>query len=203
MGQEGRARVERADRLKLMAWVGSEILPHEADLRRYLRKTLEPADLEDIIQEAYCRIAGLASVDHIQSGRAYLFQTAKMIIVDRMRRARIVSIEQVTEIENLHVVDEQPSAERVLAGRRELARVCGMIDALPDQCRTIFRMRKIDGLAQSDVAKALGLPEHKIENDIKKGLKLILKSIADGERTAEAALREVGRDERTRNRRND
>jgi RNA polymerase sigma factor (sigma-70 family) len=195
--------VDRAARLKIMHWVGREVLPHEADLRRFLYKNVAADDVEDVIQEAYCRISALAGVDHIQSGRAYLFTAAKMILIDRMRRARIVSIEQITEIDSLHVVDEQPSAERVLSGRRELARVRALIDELPEQCRTIFRMRKIDGLAQSEVAQALGLPEHKVENDIKKGLKLILKSIADGERAADKALRQVGHDDDIRNRRTD
>jgi hypothetical protein len=69
--------VEGPHRLKIMDWVGTEILPHEADVRAWLRRTLDPADLEDVIQEAYCRISGLAGVDHIRCGRAYLHHRAR------------------------------------------------------------------------------------------------------------------------------
>src|SRR3546814_11491784 len=42
--------VNREKRAKIMAWVGKEILPHEADVRAWLRRTLDPEDLEDVIQ---------------------------------------------------------------------------------------------------------------------------------------------------------
>ena len=47
-----------------MAWVGREIMPHEADVRAWLLRTLDPDDLEDVIQETYCQIAGLKDVGH-------------------------------------------------------------------------------------------------------------------------------------------
>ena len=50
-------------------------------------------DVEDIVQESYCRIAGLSDVSHIRSGRAYLFTTARMLVLERIRRSRVVSID--------------------------------------------------------------------------------------------------------------
>jgi RNA polymerase sigma-70 factor (ECF subfamily) len=189
--------------LKVRAWVGSEIIPHEADLRAWLRRTLNPDDIEDVIQEAYCRISGLDDVEHIRSGRAYLFTTAKMLVLERIRRSRIVSIEAVTEIETLPIFGEEPSPERVAGGRRELARVRRLIDGLPERCRTIFELRKVEGLSQREVAQTMGLPEHIVENDVGKGLKLILKAIAEGERVAEKALSSLERDERARDSKSD
>lgn len=185
-------------RARIMAWVGSEVLPHEADVRAWLRRTLAPDDVEDVIQEAYCQIAGLRDVGHIQSARAYLFTTARSVVLMRLRRARIVRIETVSEIDNLDMVGEEPSPERVAAGRRELARVRRLIDGLPDRCRRIFELRKIEGLSQREVAKKMGVAEHIVENDVGKGLKLILKAIAEGEGQAERAWTRMGHDERAR-----
>ncbi|WP_160292429.1 hypothetical protein [Sphingopyxis fribergensis] len=56
--------MNREKRARIMAWVGSEILPHEADVRAWLRRTLNPEDLEDVIQETYCQIASLNDVGH-------------------------------------------------------------------------------------------------------------------------------------------
>ena len=195
--------MESPSRLRIMDWVGSEILPHEADVRAWLRRSLDPADLEDIIQEAYCRIGALADVAHIRSGRAYLFTTARSLVLEKIRRARIVSIETVTEIDALDIVQDEPSPERIAAGRRELARVKGLIAALPDRCRRIFELRKVDGLSQQEVARELGVPEHTVENDVKKGLKLILKAIADGDMAAERILSSVEQNERARDSRGD
>lgn len=195
--------VNREKRAKIMAWVGTEILPHEADVRAWLRRTLDPEDLEDVIQETYCQIAGLHDVSHIRSGRAYFFTAARSIVLMRLRRQRIVSIESVTEIDSLSIVGDEPSPERVAAGRRELARVRKLIEGLPDRCRRIFELRKIEGLSQRDVAQTLGLSEHIVENDVCKGLKLILQAIADDEKGPDEAMARTEQDDRSRNSAND
>jgi RNA polymerase sigma factor (sigma-70 family) len=183
----------------LVEWVGREVLPHEADCRSWLRNTLAPDDLEDVIQEAYCRIASLAGFREIRSGRAYFFTTARMIVIERLRRARIVQIEAVAELEQLGLREDSPSPERIVAGHRELQRVRGLIERLPPRCANIFRLRKIEGLSQRDVARRVGVAEHTVEYEIGKGLRLILKAMAEGEEAAEAALSGAGYDERTRN----
>ena len=199
MGAAKTDDVNREKRAKIMAWVGREILPHEADVRSWLLRTLDPDDLEDVIQETYCQIAGLKDVSHIRSGRGYFFTVARRIVLLRLRRARIVSIESVTEIESLSIVEDEPSPERVIAARRELDRVRRLIEGLPDRCRRIFELRKVEGLPQREVAERLGVTEHTVENDVAKGLRLILQAVADGERTAEQAMARMGKDERARN----
>ena len=192
-----------ADRLKIMTWVGSEVLPHEADLRVRLKRTMPIDDVEDVIQEAYCRISRLDDVSHIRSGRAYLFTTAKMLVLERIRRSRVVSIEAVTEIDTLAIFGEEPSPERIAGGRRELARVRALIDGLPERCRRIFELRKVEGLSQREVAEAMGVPEYTVENDVARGLKLILKAIEDGERAAEKAMAGLEKNERARDSKSD
>ena len=191
--------MDGTERHRVRAWVGSEILPHESDVRAWLRRTLNPDDLEDVIQEAYCQIAKLDDVSHIRSGRAYLFTTARSVVLMRLRRARIVSIEAVTEIDALHILEDEPSPERIVAGRRELARVRRLIEGLPERWRKIIELRKIDGMSQREVAEKLGIPEHTVENEVRKGLKAILGAIADGDRAAEQSLAKLEDDERTRN----
>jgi RNA polymerase sigma factor (sigma-70 family) len=182
-----------------MDWVGSEVLPHEADLRRWLRRSIGPDELEDVIQEAYCRISGLGDVDHIVSGRAYLFTAARNIALERIRRSRIVSIETVTEIDALSIHVDQASPEQIASGRNELARVKRLIAQLPDRCRQVFELRKIEGLSQRAVAETLGVSEETVENDVRRGLKLVLKAIAESDTHAELNFKEVDHDGRTRN----
>jgi RNA polymerase sigma-70 factor (ECF subfamily) len=181
-----------------MAWVGSEVLPHEPAVRAWLRRMVDACELEDIIQEAYCRIASLSDVAHIRSGRAYLFTTVRMLVIERIRRSRVVKFDTITEIETSNIMYDEPSPERVAAGRRELDRVRKLIEGLPERCRRVFEMRKVEGLSQREVATALGLPEYTVENDVAKGLKLILHAITEGEEKVEMILMNVGKNERTR-----
>ena len=172
-----------------MAWVGKEILPHEAAVRAWLRRSIGPDELEDVIQQSYAQIASLSDVSHIRSGRSYFYATARSIVLMRLRRARIVRIDTMAELGNYDAIGEEPSPERVAAGRSELERVRKLIDALPDRCGQVIRMRKVDGLSQREVAERLGVTEHVVENDVAKGLKFILQAIAEGERSLDRRLR--------------
>lgn len=184
--------------LKVMRWVAREILVHEPSLRSWLRRAVGPDEIEDIIQESYCRISNMREISHIKNGRAYLFTTAKMIIVERVRRSRVVSIETVAELDKLQLYCEDRSPEDIAVARNYLNSVTQLMDQLPERCRKIFRMRKIEGLSQREVATQLGLAEHIVENDVAKGLNLILKAIADGERKAETSLEDMDKHGRAR-----
>lgn len=170
----------KQSRAEIIAFVGSQILPHEADVRAWLRRSgSPPADVDDVVQETYCRLAALEAVSHIVSGRAYFFRTARNIAIARIRRARVVRIDCVTEIDALNVVDDEPSPERVVAGRRELARVRHLIEGLPERCRQVFTLRRIQGLSQREVAARLGVTENVVEAQAMRGLRLILRALAE------------------------
>jgi RNA polymerase sigma-70 factor (ECF subfamily) len=171
-----------SSRNEIVAWVGSNIVPHEADLRARLRRmSVSEQEIGDIVQDAYVRISQLASIAHIRDGRAYLFHTARTVLLQQVRRRRIVRIEALTEMEALTLEDDDPSPERCASARQELDRVRALIALLPDRCRKIFELRRIHGLPQREIAEQLGLPEHTVEAQATRGLKLLLKAIAEGE----------------------
>ena len=64
-------------------------------------------EISDIVQDAYLRIAKLDSIGHIRNARAYFFTTARMGLLERIRRERIVRIDSMTEMEALTLADEE------------------------------------------------------------------------------------------------
>jgi RNA polymerase sigma factor (sigma-70 family) len=167
------------NRREIVAWVGSHVVPHEADLRARLRRMAVPEDeIGDILQDAYVKIARLDDVSHIRSGRAYFFSTARSVLLDRIRHNRIVRIDSLTEADTLALADDDPGPERRAGARQELERVRRLIAELPERCRVIFEMRRIEGVPQREIAERLGVPEHTVEAQAIRGLKLILKAIA-------------------------
>lgn len=143
--------------------------------------SVSAGEIDDIVQDAYLAIAQLKSVAHIRDGRGYLFTTARMLVLQRIRRNRIVTIDSLTEAEALALQDSDPGPERIAGGRRELARVRRLISDLPPACREIFELRRVQGMPQRQIAKRLGIPEHIVEQQAIRGLKLILKAIAGSE----------------------
>jgi RNA polymerase sigma-70 factor (ECF subfamily) len=166
----------------LAEWVGREILPHERDLRLWLqRRLVAVADVEDIVQECYCRLAQLEDVAHVTMPRAYLFTMARNLAQRQRTRARVVRIEALTESSEAEWESDQPSPERFAAARQELERVQAAISTLPERARRIFLMRKVEGLTQKEIATAMGVSEAVVENDASRSLRAILKLMTEPE----------------------
>lgn len=175
----------RVSREATIDWVALHILPHEGFVRAWLmRVTRRSAEVDDIIQEAYCLISELDSVAHIRSGKAYFLATARSVMLQRLRRERVVRIETVTDVDALRLADDEPSPEQVTGARRELERVLGLIATLPPVCRQVIELRRIHGFSQRETARRLGVSESVVENNTIRGLKVILQALADDAGTA-------------------
>ncbi len=176
--------MQDGDRNRIVAWVASSVMPHEGAVRRWLRLRLQsPEDIDDLIQEAYAKLAALKSIDHIVRADTFFFRIVQNLLIDKIRHARVVRIEAATETDFSTVYTDEPSPERITAARRELAQVAELIANLPDRCRRIFTMRKIEGVSQREIAARLGVSESVVENEGAKGLRLIMRALRedDGE----------------------
>ncbi len=136
-------------------------------------------EIDDIVQESYARLIALDDVAHILNPRAYFFQTARSILYQQARRARIVRIDTVAELDALNILDEGPNPEEAVSSFRELERFKSMIDALPEKCRRVFILRKIEGVPQREIARRLGITENTVEAHVARGLRLPLKAWAE------------------------
>lgn len=174
-------------------------MPHESDVRHWLRRSRVPDnDADDLIQEAYCRMAALDATDHITHPASYFFQIVRNLLLEQLRRAKVVRFETAIELDSM-AGGEDLSPERIVAGRRELARVQGLIAGLPDRCRRVFELRKLHGVSQREIARMLGVSESVVENDGVKGLRMIIEALRQADAPAVQIRKE--QDERPRNRR--
>ncbi len=117
-----------------ISWIAENVLPYERDVRGWLQRAGAAAsDGDDIVQEAYARLAAIPSVGHIKSGRTYFFVTVKNIFRERLRRERLVRIDFLAEIDTLSILDEGPTAERAIIGLQQLELVRQLIEELPER----------------------------------------------------------------------
>ncbi|MBO9621234.1 MAG: sigma-70 family RNA polymerase sigma factor [Sphingomonas sp.] len=161
-------------------WLAREIVPLERAVHGWLsRRWGHVVDAEDVIQEAYCRVASLASIDHIENPKSYFFRTAHAVVSEKMRRAGIISFSSMTQIEWSNVMDDEPLADRIVAADQELRRVNGLLSQLSDTCRRAIEMRRIEGLSRKETAERLGVTENDVKNHLVRGLRKVMKAIAD------------------------
>jgi RNA polymerase sigma factor (sigma-70 family) len=167
----------RAGLDRIADWIGQYVLPHESAVRAWLLRTGVPPDqVEDIIQEGYCRIAALDSVSHIRSGRAYFFEIARNLATERFRRNGLISITD----ENMQTMSsDEPSPEQVVVARQELRRVLALIANLPSPCREIITLRRILGQSQRATAARLGITEGVVEAQTIRGTNLLMAALRD------------------------
>lgn len=163
-------------RATLAEWVGREILPHEHDLRTWLqRRLISLADVEDIVQECYCRLAQLTDVSHINQPRAYLFTMARNLVHQHRRSSAVVRLEAYSDLLEEQLESSAPGPERIAVGRQEVVRLQAALATLSDRARRIFMMRKIEGMSQRQIASILGVTEAVVENDASRSLRAVLK----------------------------
>lgn len=177
-------------------WLARHVLPHEPALRAWLRRrAVDGLETDDIVQETYAVLAGLASVDHIDAPRAYAFQTAQSVILRHLRRARIVRIDAIEDIDIVAAAADEPSPERQTSARQELRRVSGLIAGLPSKCREAFTLRKVEGLSQREVAQQMGISESTVEKHIGRALRTLMNAMKHGGNAIAEASVESGEQE--------
>lgn len=177
---------------EMIAWVAREVMPHERNVRMWLsRSSVSQDDIDDVIQETYCRLASIPDLRAIDRPDAYFFSIARNLLTAQIRRRRIVPIETVAEIEALSPFDDRPSPERAAIGRIELERVYKIVQHLPDRCRRIFEMRKIEGISQKEIAERLGITESMVENEGAKGVRLILTALRRQDEDAMSTIEQI------------
>lgn len=158
----------------LDAWFAREILMHEDALVRYLRRTWSNGDeIHDLRQEIYVRVYEAASRARPSIPKSFLFATARHLIADRLRRSRVVSIEAVGDLGASDVLIDEVSPERRLDARQVLKRLAKAFDRLPDRCREVVWLRRVEELPQKEVAFRLGISEKTVEKHVAKGVRLI------------------------------
>jgi len=171
---EGAAGAARVDIRERAAWLGRHVIPHEPALRNWLRRrAVQGLDIDDVVQEVYARLVALYSVDHIDNPKTYAFQAAASVMINHIRRLKVVSIDSVASFEHLDVADEGASPETIVADRDELRRLERTLASLPTRVAEVFRLRRIEGLSQREVAQRLGLAESTVEKHMARGAVLM------------------------------
>lgn len=162
-------------------WFAAEVLPLEAALDRYLRRVWrDPSEVEDLRQEVYVRVYEAASSRIPPAAGPFVFAVARNLMIDKMRRSQIVSIDHMADLERLNVLSDDIPADRVMSGRQELARLHQAMQALPPKCREVFRLRKIEGLSQREAAERLGIAQGTVEKQVANAMRALAASFLGG-----------------------
>jgi RNA polymerase sigma-70 factor (ECF subfamily) len=161
-----KATVGNPEALELSAAAASQLFrEHNRALVGYLTARLRTEqEAKDVAQEAYVRLLQLQEPGTPSLFRAYLFKIATNLAIDRLRRRNVRRrIEQSAEFDELSTVSnaaDDPAYQLLARERTEALLRC--LQELPAKCRWVFRMHRLEGLTQHEVAKRLLLSDRMV-----------------------------------------
>ncbi|USQ98113.1 RNA polymerase sigma factor [Caulobacter sp. RL271] len=160
-------------------WFMDQILPLEPMLLASARKLVNDSDAaRDLVQEAFARLLTVDGWAQIEAPHAYVLRMMRNLAFEKLRRAKIARFEQMTLAEDFDVVDESPDAFRVVSGREQLARLDAALKDLPERCRRVFVLRRIEERSPREVAQQLGVSPSTLEKRLARAHYLVAKALA-------------------------
>ncbi len=127
-------------------------------------------DAEDLVQELWVKLAA-ATVGPVGQPLAYLYRAANNLMLDRYRSARQAAQREQAWSEAGATIPGQsdaPAGDRVLIAREEVRQVEAALAELGPRVVAIFRMHRIDGIAQRDIAARLAVSLSTVESDLRR-----------------------------------
>lgn len=145
---------------------------HYHELLNYLLRITGNRDTAaDIAQEAFVRVLEAQAAKpetQIREPRAWLFKTAKNIVIDRYRQETVRGYDNVDEIGLL--ASEACDPVTVIAGQQAAEAVLQIITQLPPRCKEAFVLYKLVGLPQATIAVRMGISANMVEKHINTGM---------------------------------
>jgi RNA polymerase sigma factor (sigma-70 family) len=146
-------------------------------IRYFSRRLLPQHEVEDLVHDVLVRLVRNKDFAGAESARGYVFQTANSVLVDYVRRRARSRAEQHTSFDVDALVGEVLGPERVLQGKEELVRITAVLMEFPELTRTIFVLRRIEGMKYKDIAVRLGLSLSAVEKHMRRAVACLLERL--------------------------
>jgi RNA polymerase sigma-70 factor (ECF subfamily) len=140
--------------------------------------TTDRMEAEEIVQDFFVRLwqrhQQLILTDSLKS---YLFLSVKNGCLNYLKHKKVEEkyIKQMAELSNQHLAYDP---DLYIASELQ-EKVKNVIDLLPEKCREIFIMSRIQGLKNDEIATNLNISKRTVETQISKALKVLRIELKD------------------------
>jgi RNA polymerase sigma-70 factor (ECF subfamily) len=156
------------------SWFVREVLPLEPVLTQYLQRNWHnPSDIVDLRQEVYARVCTSAQREIPREPQRFLLVTARNLLINRLRDARVIPIEATGDLDALNVPTDVPGPDRIAIARDELRRMQVALDQLPARCREAMVLAHIHGLSGHEIAQRMNITSRMVSAHLNNGLRLL------------------------------
>ena len=121
-------------------------------------------DAEDLVQEAWVRLACYSQERTVEQPEAFLMRAALNLSIDAYRETR--SRGEAVVLDDVVLVDTSPGVEAVALGRERMARLIECLRGLKTNTRDIFLAHRFHGLSYQEIARKHDLSISAVEKHI-------------------------------------
>ena len=151
---------------------------HFKNLHAYAGSILkDDASAEEIVQQVFLKLwEKKEQIGDLQSVPAYLYRSVHNECLNFLKHIKVKAAHQAHTLHASKDLDN-PTDQATL---KELqSRIDAAVNALPEQCRTIFQLSRYEELKYREIADKLGLSVKTVENQMGKALKTLRAKLAD------------------------
>lgn len=150
-----------------------------APLRRHLARLLgNQAEAQDVAHDAYLRVYPTLEKQQAEKPEALLYTTARRLAFNRLRRRKVAPFAPGAATPETNASSAPGVVQQVIA-RQEWSRLEQAIAELPEGCRTVLLLRKVDLLSHQEIADRLGIAISTIEKQHARALRLLRARLAE------------------------
>lgn len=131
-----------------------------------MRRGRSAQDADDLVQEAWVRLACYEKAQVVEQPEAFLMRAALNLSIDA-HRAQLTRGEEVL-VEDVVIIDVTPPAEDVVLARERMARLSEGIGRLTETTRNVFLAHRIDGLPYAEIARHHGITVSAVQKHVAK-----------------------------------
>ena len=147
-----------------------------APLRRYLARLLgNTTEAQDVAHDAYLRVYPAVENHTAEKPEALLYVTARRLAINRLKRRSISPLGTAGSADPAHetTASATPGVAQQVMARQELALLQEAIAALPEGCRAVLLLRKVELLSHREIADRLGIAVSTVEKQHARALRLL------------------------------
>lgn len=142
-------------------------------LRPYLARRVPRDQVDDLLQETMLRLHQRRTDFAISNLSAYAFQTARSVIVDRVRRDGAKKRDTLSGyIDAPHAI-EHITPEQIALGKEALQRFTIALQELPERTRDIFVLHRFEEMSYPQIGEHLNISLSSVGKHIVKALRLL------------------------------
>lgn len=149
----------------------SRFLAYKQTLERMLARLVQPADVEDIIQETWVRVVKAELKTSEELPNSYLYKTARHVALDLLKSKKAGADNVDIDIDDVvwEAIDRDIGYE-VAQSNEQFESFCRAVRHLPSRCRRAFVLKKVYGMSQKEISEYMSISESAVEKLVARGM---------------------------------